>query len=98
MKNDIKVTHWGELQEALFKDSYHEMLSRYRSPYVYRGLSDVSYTLKTSLMRLGGAFEEVEKHLIRNFSKYSKSLLNIGRIDSFWDTLAVAHTSDYPLV
>ena len=96
MKNDIKVNQWGELQDALFRDSYHDMLSRYRSPYVYRGLSDASYALKTSLMRLGGEFIEVEKHLIRNFSKYSKSLLNIGRIDSFWDTLAVAQHFGLP--
>ncbi|MDX2302033.1 MAG: FRG domain-containing protein [Microscillaceae bacterium] len=96
MKNDIKVYKWGELQEALFRDTFHEALSRYRSPYVYRGLSDSAYDLKTSLMRLGGAYIEVEKHLIRNFSKYSKSLLNIGRIDSFWDTLAVAQHFGLP--
>ncbi len=96
MKNDILINNWSELQEALFKDSYHESLRRYRSPYVYRGVGDVAYELKTSLMRLGGNYVEVEKHLIRNFDKYSKRLTNLGSIDSFWDTIAVGQHFGLP--
>lgn len=96
MENDIRVANWAELQDALFRDSYHQELARYRSPYVYRGLSDVSHTLKTSLIRLGGSYREVEKHLIRNFSKYSKRLINMERLGSFWDTLALAQHFGLP--
>ncbi len=96
MKNDIRVETWAALQEALFHDSYRQELQRYRSPYVYRGLGDANYDLKTSLMRLGGNYPEVEKHLIRNFHKYSKRLTNFGGADAFWDILAIGQHFGLP--
>ncbi len=96
MQNDIRVRDWAELQEALFHDSYEKTLQRYRSPYVYRGLSDIRYALKTSLMRLGGQFDSLERHLIRNFRKYSRRMTPLSNVDSFWDTLAVAQHFGLP--
>jgi hypothetical protein len=51
---DITIESWCHLQEELFKESWNDLISRYRSTFVFRGLSDKSYKLETSLMRLGG--------------------------------------------
>ena len=96
MQNDIRVNNWAELQDALFHDSYEEKLQRYRSPYVYRGIGNAKYDLKTSLIRLGGNFDLVEKHLIRNFNKYSRRMSGLTDTDSFWDILAVAQHFGLP--
>jgi hypothetical protein len=96
MQNEHLVKNWSELQEALFDDTYHEGLQRYRSPYVYRGLGNAKYDLKTSLMRLDGQYELVEKHLIRNFRKYAKRFAEKSNTDSFWDALALAQHFGLP--
>ena len=41
-----------------------------RSSYVYRGLADRSYDLSTTLNRRGES--HLERHLLRNFIKYSQ--------------------------
>jgi len=64
---DIRISSWKELQEVLFRDSYDKKLKRFRSGYVYRGLSDSEYKLKSTLIRLGGDYSELEGHLLRNF-------------------------------
>ncbi len=91
---DIVIESWGHLQEELFKDSWNCQLCRYRSPFVFRGLSDKSYRLETSLMRLGGPFWQLEKHLLRNFRKYAR--LNAGEQGSFWHLLAMAQHHGLP--
>jgi len=96
MKNDLLVKTWAELQEALFKDSYHEALQRYRSPYVYRGMGNSEFNLRTSLMRLGGSYQEVERHLVRNFHKYAKRLTDFDSVDAFWETLAIGQHFGLP--
>ncbi|MGE5456767.1 MAG: FRG domain-containing protein [Methanococcaceae archaeon] len=88
MNNDIVVKNWLDLQKLLFENSWDEGIQRYRSPYAFRGLSLKDYELKTTLIRLGGRFELMEKHLLRNFRKYSpKGTLSS---DLIWDWLAVA--------
>ncbi|MGE5680488.1 MAG: FRG domain-containing protein [Bacillota bacterium] len=88
IRRDIVVNNWLELQELLFKDSWDKGIERFRSPFAFRGLSDKDYDLKTSLIRLGGHFEHMEKHLLRNFRKYSPK----GTVpnDLIWHWLAVA--------
>ena len=70
---DIRVSSWSELQDELFRGSWNEEIGRYRSPFVFRGLSDKTYPMDTSLMRLDGPYSELEKHLLRNFRKYAPS-------------------------
>lgn len=93
-KNDVRVNNWLELQKLLFENSWDENIQRYRSPYAFRGLSDKDYNLKTSLIRLSGKYEEMERHLLRNFRKYSPK----GTLDSdmVWDWLAVAQHHGLP--
>ena len=88
MQNDKIVGSWNDLQEMLFHDSWDEQLGRYRSSYVYRGLSDSGYELLTSLHRLSGTFPQLERHLLRNFRKYAHRDAASG--DSVWNWLAVA--------
>lgn len=94
MKNDIRVANWAELQDLLFKDSYDANLGRFRSAYIFRGLSDAGYELKTSLMRLGGSYHELERHLLRNFRKYAHRSTPSG--ESVWNLLALAQHHGLP--
>jgi hypothetical protein len=51
-------------------------------------MSDANETLSTSLMRLGGAYDRVETHLLRNFRKYATGAT--VRQDAVWNWLALA--------
>ncbi len=94
LKNELTPKNWKELQELLFFDSYNTKIGRIRSPYIYRGLSNFKYALKTSLNRLGGDYKTVEFHLLRNFKKYSHrpDVLN----NTEWDWLALAQHHGLP--
>jgi hypothetical protein len=82
---------WKELQELLYLDARNAALDRIRSPYIYRGLSNFDYELKTSLVRMGGPFLELEKHLLRNFKKYAYNANPQGASDWHWLALAQHH-------
>ena len=82
---------WRELQELLFLDAHNAELDRIRSPFIYRGLSDFQYALKTSLTRLGGPYTILEKHLLRNFKKYAYNAHPQGTTDWHWLALAQHH-------
>ncbi|BCX46975.1 FRG domain-containing protein [Haloferula helveola] len=73
--NEVVADTWTKFNTAVFKNSLDKSLDRYRSPYVFRGLSDSSFQLLTSLQRLRHSretLETVEQALLRNFEKYSK--------------------------
>ena len=90
---NIKIENWAELQEALYIDSWNEQLHRFRSAYVYRGLEDSSYTLSSTLNRLGES--HLEKHLLRNFRKYSQKQIS-SEYTSIWNWLALAQHHGLP--
>lgn len=92
--NVVRVESWAELQEALFANAWNPDLGRFRAASAYRGLSDASYPLQTTLMRLGGDFVELERHLLRNFKKYA--LRNVVERDSIWHWLSVAQHHGLP--
>lgn len=91
--NDIIVNNWLELMEALY-DIPKTSHKRHRSDFVYRGVADLSWGLETSLKRLGGDYVNVEKPLLRSFSKYAEP----GSIpaDTVWVRLAVAQHHGLP--
>ena len=95
---ETKPTSWQELINELFKDcALQDHIKRYRSLYAYRGLSDTTYTLKTSLLRLHdndtSCCPKVEPHLLKNFIKYSRE-----EYPSFtpWHWLALAQHHGLP--
>lgn len=85
---------WGELQEMLFHNTWDDRISRHRSPFIYRGINDGAHRLHTSLQRLGGPFDRLEKHIIRNFKKYAHRDASHG--SSVWNWLAVAQHHGLP--
>ncbi len=91
---EIIVRSWNELQEKLFEDSWNESIGRFRSPFVFRGLSNSGYKLNTTLSRLGSNFVSMEHHLIRNFKKYAHN--NIVEKDSIWHWLSIAQHHGLP--
>jgi hypothetical protein len=92
--DDIRVTSWNELQDALFADSWNQDIGRFRSRFAYRGLSDHSYLLETTLIRLGGPYADLERHLLRNFKKYAHR--SVVEQDSLWHWLSVAQHYGLP--
>lgn len=92
--DDIRVESWAELQERLFEGSWNEELGRFRPNHAFRGTDDASYPLHTSLARLGGDAEGLERHLLRNFRKYAGR----GAVeeDSLWHWLSVAKHHGLP--
>lgn len=92
--NDFRVSSWTELVDQLYDGSWDNGLERYRSKYAFRGLSNAEYDLKTSLIRLGGDFTRLERHLLRNFRKYAHRDAAPG--DSVWNWLSVAQHHGLP--
>jgi len=91
---DIRVNTWAELNEQLFADTWNQSIGRFRSDFVYKGMCDARWTLRTTLMRLGGNFHEVETHLLRNFKKYATQ--SAVPTNSEWNWLAVAQHHGLP--
>jgi hypothetical protein len=88
------ASSWIELQEMLFHDAWDERIGRFRSQMAFRGVSCNHYTLRSSLMRLGGSFQDLEPHLIRNFQKYSHR--DVVERDSIWHWLSLAQHHGLP--
>lgn len=68
--NEFRPTSWSELINLLY-DIPETEFGRIRSDFVYRGVADKNWGLDTSLQRLGGIFEKLERPLLRNFKKYA---------------------------
>lgn len=92
--SEIRVNSWADLLETLYRDSWRHEINRFRSPYVFRGLSDVSFNLLTSLTRLGGSYAQMENHLLRNFRKYAHR--NIVERDTPWHWLSLGQHHGLP--
>ncbi len=94
MNNKIVVNSWCQLQDELFEGSWDGSLGRFRTNCAFRGLSDAGYRLDTTLMRLGGDYARLEKHLLRNFRKYA---YRTGiHPHSIWHWLSVAQHHGLP--
>ena len=92
--NEIRVASWNELNECLYEGSWQPTLGRHRSYYAFRGMKNASFDLRTSLARLGGSYNRLETHLLRNFRKYAQREEFAG--DSVWNWLAVAQHHGLP--
>jgi hypothetical protein len=90
----VTVDTWCRLQDALFDGSWDPVLGRFRSSCAFRGLSDVEYRLESTLIRLGGDYARLERHLLRNFRKYAyRTGIDAG---SIWHWLTVAQHHGLP--
>ncbi len=93
-RNDFIPANWDDLHRKLFEDDFDPEIGRYRSPYVFRGLSDSRFELLTSLMRLKGNYGHLEKAIIRNFKKYADT--TISRSEPNWNWLSIAQHHGLP--
>ena len=68
-----RPTTWSAVLDALYAGSWNADLSRFRSPYAFRGLTRADHVLSSSLVRLAGDADirRLELALIRNFRKYA---------------------------
>jgi hypothetical protein len=85
--DDVRVSSWNELNEALFADSWQADIERFRSPFVFRGMTCARYDLTTSLARTTGS-RQLEDHMLRAFRKYAYAPELSGF--SVWQWLALA--------
>lgn len=91
---NITVHSWEELQRELFAQSWNDKIGRFRSRFAFRGLSSADYRLETTLIRLGGDYAKLERHLLRNFRKYAHR--SVVERDSVWHWLSVAQHFGLP--
>jgi hypothetical protein len=82
---------WEELLTALYSDSWNETLQRFRSKFVFRGMSDAAFRLTTSLMRLGGDYARLEPHLLRRLQKYAPHAVADTLSEWHWLTIGQHH-------
>src|SRR3712207_4144375 len=70
-RNTKIVDTWAKLQRELFRDSLRKKISRHRLNYIFRGIANAKWDLRTSLQRLQVGDYNPERLLLRNFKKYA---------------------------
>ena len=92
------VKKWAALVDALHSDSMipkqPDQGGHFRAPFVFRGMSDGEWPLCTSLERLKGPSNVVEKGLLRSFRKYAPR--GTFARNSDWEALSVAQHNGLP--
>jgi hypothetical protein len=94
------VESWTDLQEKLFLHEPNNHLERFRSPYVFRGLTNASYPLTTSLLRLNQCWtvdrglEKIEERLLVWFRMFAPQHTE-SRL-AYWDLLFLAQHHGLP--
>ncbi|RJP78264.1 MAG: FRG domain-containing protein [Candidatus Zixiibacteriota bacterium] len=91
---DVRVTSWTELIEALYARSWQPDLRRFRSNYAFRGHAQEDAPLRPSLHRLGPNADRLELHLIRNFIKYAR--VEAAHRFTVWNWLTIAQHHGLP--
>ncbi|HEV8581093.1 MAG TPA: FRG domain-containing protein [Thermoanaerobaculia bacterium] len=95
---ETRVTDWDGLLTALHGPAMIPVQKgqggHFRSPYVFRGMSNSSWPLQTSLERLGSPPDQVEPPLLRSFRKYAQR--GSFAEDSDWEALSVAQHNGLP--
>ena len=93
---EVRVESWNALNDQLYDDAWREPLGRFRSRFVFRGLSDASHDLTTSLLRACGADQaaNLETPLLRTFRRYAHRATFAQ--DSVWNWLALAQHHHLP--
>jgi hypothetical protein len=90
----ITAKSWAHLQDTLFQDAWDRGIKRFRSRYVFRGVEDSKFKLETSLMRLGGPYAQLERHMLRNFGKYAPRSAVVQ--DTVWHWLTLGQHYGLP--
>src|SRR5437588_7399147 len=86
--SELHSTSWNDLSDQLYAGSWQEQLGRFRSSWVYRGVCNAEYDLRTGLGRIAGPAQPLEEHILRAFRKYAYAGGPVGT--SIWNWLALA--------
>lgn len=90
----VNIRSWEHFNKEVFKDSYNEDIQRFRSDFIFRGLTSIRYDLKTSLQRNCNNPIELEEKILRNFKKYCS--LDIRNHDNIWEVIALGQHHQLP--
>ena len=90
----VRVTTWRDLETELFKDSWWDELDRFRTKYLFRGLSNSEFRLDTTIRRMRPDPETVEWLLLRQFQKYAHR--DVVERDKIWHWLSIANHHGLP--
>ena len=94
---EVTVSSWEELNGELFPHTPHQKLGRFRSHYVYRGMSNAERPLTTSLLRLNRCptveanLPLIEKELLFSFQMYGQQQTDPGASIWYWLSVAQHH-------
>lgn len=96
MINEVRIESIEGILNLIDEQYYDENIKRHRSEFLYRGLPNAAYALKTSLERnckkKGYALEQ---SILRNFSKYAQEESGIRGV-SVWHQLAIGQHYGLP--
>jgi hypothetical protein len=92
--DEIRVSSWNQLNDCLYEDAWREEIGRFRLACAFRGTSDASHDLTTSVKRLGGSTDELEDIILRAFRRYAGN--ETVPDNSMWNWLALAQHHGLP--
>jgi hypothetical protein len=92
--NEYQAESWLDLQEFIF-DNKDSKTDRFRSNFAYRGVADSTWGLETSIQRIGTQPSIIEKHLMRNFKRYSSADI-LAENYNIWDWIALGQHHGLP--
>jgi FRG domain len=97
---EIEINTLGELIDRVTPLEPDPGIRRRRDYGVYRGVSDSTWPLLTSLDQLGGITPphtkaDLEEHILRNFIRYSRPYLTMSPINE-WELLITAQHYGLP--
>jgi hypothetical protein len=93
---EIRITTLEELMPLLAEQEYRPDLHRNRSSYIYRGMSDASFKMVTSLTRNCKELQRtLEPAILENFAKYA--ILNDASVaKSVWHQMILGQHNGLP--
>lgn len=95
MVKNVQIDSIDSLVE-LFKQEHNTKINRFRSPYLFRGLSNEKYHLIPSLYRCCKTHsQKLETHALNSFSKYARiEYPTVG--SSVWETMMLGQHHGLP--
>ena len=96
MLRPVRIREISEISQLLANYKFEEDIQRSRSSYLFRGLSDISFGMQTSLRRnCKNKSKFLEAPLLRNFAKYALAEHKLMD-DSIWSQLSIAQHHGLP--
>ena len=95
MYQTININKYEEVMDILMEIPYSNDINRYRSSNLYRGLNSASHNLVTTFTRNCKSEYNLEKTLLRNFTKYA-SLEDPQLCTSIWRQMMIGQHHGLP--